>query len=474
MPPGSAGTREIDGITSDIWEPGPVPRSAREAPDRRTPESAENRYVARRYSACSFVRGMSRGTRAAIRAWLITAMYYFYQYVLRSAPAGMMPELSTPFGLRGTGVGSLVGLFYYGYSPFSLVAGAAMDRLGPRRVVPLGAAVVGIGALLFATGGREAASIGRFLQGAGGVFGLVGAAYIATTNFPASRAATLIGATQMFGMAGGSAGQFLVGPLIAAGVSWTAFWAGMGILGLAISVVLFVLLPESAPAAPRDGWLREAATSFGVVFRNPQSILCGMIAGLLFIPTTIFDMIWGVRYLQDAHGDDYATAVLRSAMVPLGWVIGCPLLGLISDRIGRRKAVIVASAALLFVCLAWILYGRAGVFPPYVVGLVAGVASGAAMLPYTIIKEANPPGVSGTATGVVNFLNFTFSALLGPVFGWLLTAASSGAGPSTSEHYQTAFQPLLYGVGLAIVLTFFLKETGTSVRTPMPVTASAT
>ena len=39
------------------------------------------------------------------------------------------------------------------------------------------------------------------------------------------------------------------------------------------------------------------------------------------------------------------------------------------------------------------------------------------MLPYTVIKEANPPQFSGTATGVVNFLNFTFSALLGPVFG---------------------------------------------------------
>ncbi len=43
------------------------------------------------------------------------------------------------------------------------------------------------------------------------------------------------------------------------------------------------------------------------VFRNPQSILCGVIAGLLFIPTTIFDMVWGVRYLQEAHGFDYAT-----------------------------------------------------------------------------------------------------------------------------------------------------------------------
>ena len=412
---------------------------------------------------------MSRGARMAGVAWLITALYYFHQYALRSAPAVMMPQLSQAFGLSAMGVASLVGLFYYGYSPFSLVAGAAMDRFGARRVVPIGAAMVGAGALLFGSGSPGAASAGRLLQGAGGVFALIGAVYIATQYFPASRAATLIGATQMFGMAGGSAGQFLVGPMIARGVPWSWFWIGMGLAGLAFSALLFVLLPEPEQAPPRADWLRGAARALGTVFRNPQSILCGLIAGLLFIPTTIFDMIWGVQYLQEGRGLDYATAVMRSATVPLGWMIGCPLLGMISDRLGRRKPVIVAGAVVLFACLVWILYGRVGVLPAGVVGIGAGLASGAAMLPYTVIKEANPPEVGGTATGAVNFLNFTFSALLGPVFGWALRLATGTTAERQLEHYQSTFQPLLYGVGLAVLLTFFLKETGAAVRTqPAP------
>ena len=415
---------------------------------------------------------VSKAARTATVAWLVTAVYYFYQYTLRSAPAVMMPQLSEAFGITAAGVASMAGLFYYGYSPFSLVAGVAMDRLGPRRVVPIGAAAVGIGALMFASGNTGLANAGRFIQGAGGVFALVGAAYIAMTNFPASRAATLIGATQMFGMAGGSAGQFVVGPMIAAGVGWSTFWLGMGLAGLAISVMLYLLLPEPAAAKRQDDWFAGAMSGFGVVFRNPQSILCGIIAGLIFIPTTIFDMVWGVRYLQDARGLDYVDAVMRSATVPFGWIIGCPLLGAISDRIGRRKPVIVAGASVLFVCLAWILYGPADVFPPYVLGLVAGIGSGAAMLPYTVIKEVNPPALSGTATGVVNFINFTFSALLGPVFSRLLISVSEGTTPMTLEHYQSAFTPLMYGVGLAIILTLLLRETG-SVVGRVPVTVAS-
>src|SRR5215475_12691635 len=182
--------------------------------------------------------------RMATVAWVLAAVYYFYQYSLRSAPAVMMPQLSEAFGMSALGVASILGLFYYGYSPFSLVAGAAMDRLGPRRLLPFAAVTVGVGALLFATGNSGAASVGRFLQGAGGVFALVGAIYIATKNFPASVAATLIGATQMFGMAGGSAGQFAVGPLIAGGVTWSRFWAAMGLAGIAMAGLLFFLIPK--------------------------------------------------------------------------------------------------------------------------------------------------------------------------------------------------------------------------------------
>jgi sugar phosphate permease len=273
----------------------------------------------------------------------------------------------------------------------------------------------------------------------------------------------------MFGMAGGSAGQFFVGPLIKRGLPWGQFWIYAGLLGLAISACLLLFLPKETrkPVTGGAGGFAGLFRSLRTVFLNPQSILCGFIAGLLFIPTTILGMTWGVRFLQEARGREYEHAVSLAATVPLGWMVGCPLLGFISDRLGRRKPVIFGGALVLLALVAWILFGLPEIFRGAPVGIIMGIASGAAMLPYSVIKEANPPELGGTATGVINFLNFTFSALLSPVFGWMLVEVSEGSDQMNLKHYQAGFQPLLYGILLALVLTCFLKETGPAIhRTP--------
>ena len=156
-----------------------------------------------------------------------------------------------PSGITATGVASMAGLFYWGYSPFSLVAGAALDRLGPARVVPIGAAAVGRRRAVVRVE-KQARCQHRAADAEARAACSPWSARPTSPRrtFPASRAATLIGATQMFGMAGGSAGQFVVGPLIAAGMAWSVFWAGMGIAGGSrISLVLFLMLPAQAPSA---------------------------------------------------------------------------------------------------------------------------------------------------------------------------------------------------------------------------------
>jgi MFS family permease len=405
-------------------------------------------------------QGTNSTAKLALLAWLTASAFYAYQYLIRASPAVMVPQLTEAFGVTAGGLTAILGLFYYGYAPFGLLAGPAMDQLGPRKVMPVAMVVAGIGCVMVASGDRVLASAGSFLQGAASIFSIVGATYIATTSFPPSRAATLIGATQMVGMAGAASSQFLVSPAISRGLAWNHFWLLLGAASLPLALLLALFAPGRAgKTATNEKRAGRALGALAAVLRNPQSILCGLIAGLLFIPTTIFSMIWGVRYLQEAHDMPYTVAVLRSASVPFGWIIGSPLLGMLSDRIGRRKPVIAGSAAVLLLCLLLILYAPAGTFPPYSLGLATGIASGAAMIPYSVIKEANRPEHSGTATGVISFINFMVSALIGPILAGLLTRVSAN-GARELEHYQAAFQPLAFGVALAILLTFCLRETG--------------
>ena len=172
----------------------------------------------------------------------------------------------------------------------------------------------------------------------------------------------------------------------------------------------------------------------------------------------------GVRFLQEGRGREYDAAVMLAATVPLGWMIGCPLLGFISDRLGRRKPVLIGGTVMLLAAVAWILFGDPAIFRGPMVGILMGVASGAAMLPTTIIKEANPPQLAGSATGVVNFINFSLSALLGPVFGARLTRSPGDSEVVGLAHHQAGFTPLLYGILFALILSLFLKETGPAAR----------
>ncbi len=197
---------------------------------------------------------------------------------------------------------------------------------------------------------------------------------------------------------------------------------------------------------------------YKVVLGNPQSWICGLIGGLLFMPTTIGDMIWGVPFLGQMAGVTSAEAVARASMVPLGWVIGAPLLGYAADVVGRRKPVLVAGIVLMLISGVAIAYFGA-LIPPYIGGLVFGIGSGAAMIPYTMIKEANPDRVKGSATGAMNFLVFSLSAFMAPVFGLVLSELSGG-GALTVPIFQQADSIWVGVICLSLVLTLFLHETG--------------
>jgi MFS family permease len=398
------------------------------------------------------------GTRPLVLAWLVALLFYVLEYAARSAPAVMIPRLENAYAISAVGVSGILGAYYDAYSIASLVAGAAIDRFGAKAAVTLGILILAAGCFAFAVPDPGTACWGRVLQGVGSSFAFTGAVYLASRAFSAASLATAIGVTQCMGMLGGSAGQFLVGPLLTHGVDWRYFWIFFGVAGIALAIAQFVLTPSASgsPGASTRGWL----SPYRIVLSNPQSWLCGLVAGLLFLPTTIGDMTWGVAFFQHDQQLDFGHAVAVVSMVPLGWVFGCPLFGWLADRLGARKPVIVGGCVLMLATIAQIGL-LPGLLPPMVSLLLFGMESGVAMIPYTVIKESNPDDVKGSATGIQNFLVFGISALVGPVFSHFLGKTLESADDHIA-HFRNAAAFWMLAVATALVASLFLRETGRS------------
>jgi MFS family permease len=173
-------------------------------------------------------------------AWLFGLVFYFLDYVIRSAPAVMIPELVSNFNTTELKLISMVGTYYYTYSTCSLIAGIALDKFGGKRSLFVGALILGIGCLLFLISSQVAGISGRLLQGAGCAFAFPGCVYLASKGFSSKSLATAIGVTQCIGMLGGTAGQFVVGPWVEEGVNIDTFWLWSGVITIITAFCLFL------------------------------------------------------------------------------------------------------------------------------------------------------------------------------------------------------------------------------------------
>ena len=233
-------------------------------------------------------------------------------------------------------------------------------------------------------------------------------------------------------------------------------WICIGIVSLAVSLALVLMTPGRTPT-DSAGAGESLLSPYRTVFSNPQSYLCGLVSGLLFAPTTIGAMTWGVAFFETDRQFTYGAAVLAASMVPLGWAFGCPLMGWAADRIRLRKPVLIAGTAMMAATVVQLSF-LPDLLPATLTLFIFGVLSGVAMIPYTIIKEANPDNVKGSATGAINFIVFGVTALIGPVFASLFAKTLTNGNPVT--HFQHAASFWLVSIILAGVMCFLLRETG--------------
>jgi predicted MFS family arabinose efflux permease len=179
-----------------------------------------------------------------------------------------------------------------------------------------------------------------------------------------------------------------------------------------------------------------------------------------------FAGLWATPYLVQVHAMSRVTAASHLSLYFAGFAVGCLAIGSLSDRLGRRKPVLIGAG--LAYCALWLVWLSAVRMPlgvSYALFGVMGLTTAGFSLTWACAKEVNPPQLSGMSTSVTNMGGFLAAALLQPTVGVLMDLGWDGTLVDGVRQYSTAtFQAglgLLFAAGLGGALaSFFVRETG--------------
>jgi sugar phosphate permease len=175
-----------------------------------------------------------------------------------------------------------------------------------------------------------------------------------------------------------------------------------------------------------------------------------------------FAGLWGVPYLIQAHGMTRSAATYHTSAMLLGFAIGAVAVGWISDRLGRRKPVLLVCAALY--CAGWAPW-VAGAVMPVAASLAWCFAMGFAGSSFTLTlanaKEVNRRAYAGMAVSLVNTGVFLGAAVLQPLVGWMLDRSVGGAGADAAgpAEFRVAIATLAFASLVGLAGAAFLHET---------------
>ena len=405
------------------------------------------------------------------RAWFIFclgALSFGYAFFQRVAPSVMVPDLMAQFSIDASVIGTLFALYFYPYVVMQVPLGALLDRLGARVLLTVALAIGGLGSILFGMADTLAVAFaGRIMIGIGSAVGFLGTLALAGRWFPPHRFALLSGLVMFSGMMSGILAQ---GPLagFVDAFGWrTAMWS-LGGFSMLLSLTIFLFVRNAPENAKETGRSAESWSDMWKGLANAASRLevwkVALVASTMSGPMLAIGALWGTPYLVEAYNLEKTEAASLMSLLLFGWAFGAPFSGWLSDRIKKRKALLIIGSAVLMLSTGAVAFLPS---PPlwFTISMMIlmGVSGAAMTVTFALARENSSASISGSVTGIVNSMTVASGAVLQPGVGFILDHVWNGQTHDNipvyaASDYQAGFILVFATVVLGFLISLTLKE----------------
>ena len=342
-------------------------------------------------------------SRRAWVMWGLAASFYLVALFHRMSLGVASLDAQDRFGLSPGTIATLSALQLGLYLLWTIPAGLAADRIGPRRALTIGLVLMAAGEIAFGLATAAPLALGgRALVGIGDAFMFLSVLRIAQNWFPARRYPLLASLTGLAGAIGQIGTTVPLGAALV-GIGWTATFAGSGAL-TAVLALLCMRGVRDHPAPAAAGSVALGAvnrTPVGATLRaawaRPATRRAFWSHFALMGPFIAITALWGYPYL--VRSQDVAPATARAWLLVCVAVFGlsAPAFGALAARGHRDRLIRLMVAALAVAWSATLLWP--GGHPPSAVILSAlvltGMAGGCAMLAFDVARAGSPAEHAG-------------------------------------------------------------------------------
>lgn len=399
--------------------------------------------------------------------WLLAALFFLYEFFLRTFVGSVAHQIIPDLHLNAETFALIGSAYYVAYGVMQIPVGVLADKFGVKWIMIFATLVCAIATLLFAHANHFISALTyRMLMGLGSSFAFVCLLVIAITWFPRKYFGLFAGLSQFIGTMGPllAAGP-LVTVLIRSHSSWRTILNQIGFAGLLLTLCIFLIVKEK-PRETKQTLIylqksEQLSARLGSLLRNKQAWYIALYSAMVYISIALLGAFWGTEYLQ-ACGLSQSDAANIISLAWLGYAIGCPLIGALSDLTRKRKPYLILCSLMGFAVTTGITYFSTG--HPWLYSLLffgLGIAAAGQNIGFAIISENTDVTNRASALGLNNCLITSFGAFIPPIASLFInTSASNHSGTFQPHDFILGFciMPILNGLAL-LISTFLIKET---------------